>query len=106
MGSFSAHYFRTDKQRKETDAMNEEQTPRLEAQYAEAIRLERDALHTLQAQRPGTTGNARAWQDWSEAIARTNRAWRELSSHTLGRTVQVVPTGPRASAPGAQAPSQ
>jgi hypothetical protein len=105
MGIPNAQYFRTDTQRKDRNAMNEEQTSSLEAQYAEAIRLERDALHALQEQLPGTTGNARAWLDWSEAITRTNRAWRELSSHTLGRTVRTLPVSARASVPGARAPS-
>lgn len=86
--------------------MTEEHTSSLEAQYAEAIRQERDALRALQAQEPGTEGNARAWQVWSEAITRTNHAWRELSSHTLGRTPHPVPAIARASARGADAPSQ
>ena len=88
--------------------MNQENAPSLEAQYAEAIRQEKDALHALhagQAQHPGTADNTRAWQEWSEAITRTNRAWRELSSHTLGRTVRTLPVSARASVPGARAPS-
>jgi hypothetical protein len=84
--------------------MTEEPTLSLEAVYAEALRLERDALHRLQAQEPGTDASSRAWQAWSEAITRTNRAWRDLSSHAPVRPPQGLAFTSRASVPGAGAP--
>jgi hypothetical protein len=51
------------------------QTPA--ALYANAIALEKVAWQALQAQAPGS-GREQAWAKWSEAIARTNRAWRQL----------------------------
>lgn len=86
--------------------MTEAQTQSLEAQYAEALQHEKAALHALQAHDAGTDGNAHAWQEWSEAISRTNQAWRELSSHSLGRHPHGLPATARFSAPGAAAPSR
>lgn len=86
--------------------MTEQHTSSLEALYTEAIRQEREALDALQAQDPGTEGSARAWQAWSEAISRTNLAWRELSSYTLARSPHGPPVNARASARGADAPSR
>lgn len=86
--------------------MTEKHTLSLEAVYAEALSLEREALHRLQAQEPGTDASSRAWQAWSEAIRRTNRAWCELSSHTPVRSPQGLGATARASARGAGAPSQ
>jgi hypothetical protein len=86
--------------------MNEEHTPSLEAQYAQALQQERNALHALHALSPGSDGNDRAWQEWSEAIHRTNEAWRELSSHTLGLHPHVAPATARVFARGAGALSR
>lgn len=55
----------------------------LAARYVAAIELEKIAWHALQAQPPGTSARATAWAAWSAAITRTNRAWRQLSCHTL-----------------------
>jgi hypothetical protein len=55
--------------------MNEE----LDAQYTSAVEDERAAWHYLQAQLPGTACRAEAWTRWSEAISKTNAAWRRLS---------------------------
>jgi hypothetical protein len=86
--------------------MTDEQTLSLEAVYAEALQLEREALHRLQAQEPGSGASTEAWQAWSEAITRTNRAWRDLSSHTPVRPPQGLGAMARASVPGAGAPSR
>lgn len=55
----------------------------LAARYAQAIELEKSAWHALQAQAPGSCARAKAWAAWSEAISRTNTAWRQLSCQTL-----------------------
>ncbi|MDP3759611.1 MAG: hypothetical protein Q8R01_03705 [Ramlibacter sp.] len=86
--------------------MKDEHAPSLEAQYAQALEHERAALHALQALRPGSDGSARAWQDWSEAIHRTNEAWRELSRHTLGQHPHLAPATARVFARGAVALSR
>ncbi len=66
--------------------MTELQTEELEAQYAQAVDLESAAQHALQAQAPGTEAHGRAWQEWSAAITRTNRAWRQLALRRPGGT--------------------
>ena len=60
-------------------------TQNLAAHYAEAIEMEKFAWHALQAHAPGSSDRAQAWATWSEAISRTNKAWRQLSSQTLSR---------------------
>jgi ferric-dicitrate binding protein FerR (iron transport regulator) len=55
--------------------MNED----LDAQYAIAVEDERAAWHHLQAQLPGSGLRAEAWTRWSEAISKTNAAWRRLN---------------------------
>ena len=55
------------------------------AHYAEAIEFEKSAWHALQAEAPGSHGRAQAWATWSEAISRTNQAWRQLSCQTASR---------------------
>jgi ferric-dicitrate binding protein FerR (iron transport regulator) len=55
--------------------MNEEP----ECQYTSAVEDERTAWHHLQAQLPGTALRAEAWVRWSEAISKTNAAWRRLN---------------------------
>lgn len=77
----------------------------LEAQYAQSIEEERAALRALQALATGTEAHTRAWQAWSEAISRTNRAWRQLNGQALSKN----PGGPlsgRAAVPGVAAPSR
>lgn len=65
--------------------MNTENTSNLAAQYAAAVQCERAAWQALQAQSPGSDGRTQAWSEWTEAIARTNTAWRRLSSSTLSQ---------------------
>lgn len=60
-------------------------TQDLAAHYADAIEFERTAWHALQAYAPGSRDRAQAWATWSEAISRTNHAWRQLSCHTLSK---------------------
>lgn len=84
--------------------MKQDNIPSLEAQYAQALQQEKAALLTLQAHEPGSDGSARAWQVWSEAIARTNEAWRELNSHTLSQHMRTWPGRRQSSAHGAVAP--
>lgn len=84
--------------------MNEENTRSLESHYATALQQEKAALQALQGHEPGTDGSTRAWQAWSEAITRTNAAWRELNSHTLSHHTHLTPVRPASSARGAGAP--
>jgi ferric-dicitrate binding protein FerR (iron transport regulator) len=56
--------------------MNEEP----EGLYTSAVEGERAAWHHLQAQLPGTASRAQAWLRWSEAISKTNAAWRRLNA--------------------------
>ena len=51
----------------------------LDAQYASAVEDERVAWHGLQAQLPASAPRALAWARWSEAISKTNAAWRRLN---------------------------
>jgi hypothetical protein len=53
--------------------------------YDESVRKEREAWHALHAHPPGTAGRERAWQAWSQAIVRTNHAWRKLSASRITR---------------------
>jgi len=55
--------------------MNED----LDGQYASAVEHERAAWLDLQAELPGTPRRAEAWTRWSQAISKTNAAWRRLS---------------------------
>lgn len=52
----------------------------LAAAYAASVDVERCAWRELHAHAPGTPERIRAWKDWSEAISRTNDAWRRLSA--------------------------
>ena len=63
-------------------------TDDLAAAYAASVEHERAAWHALHAHAPGTPERARAWDAWSEAIVRTNRAWRQLSARRIGHPVQ------------------
>ena len=51
--------------------------------YELAIELERDAWHALRTHEPGSEARERAWNEWTRAIGRTNRAWRALSTRRL-----------------------
>lgn len=70
--------------------MTELQIEELEAQYAQAVDLESAAQHVLQAQAPGTDAHGLAWQEWSAAITRTNRAWRQLALRKPGGTAAAT----------------
>ena len=68
----------------------------LDAQYAQAVEDEGAAWHSLQAQPPGSAHRAQAWARWSEAISKTNAAWRRLggaqhSSQGIATGVQPRP---------------
>ena len=63
-------------------------TDDFEALYAESVDREREAWHALHSHAPGTPERARAWDAWSEAIVRTNRAWRKLSASRIGHPLQ------------------
>jgi hypothetical protein len=107
MGTRRAQYFLADASRNDRDAtMKEEQAQSFESQYADALRHERDALHALRGHRPGSDESARAWQEWSEAITRTNHAWRELSSHGLARPPLTAQAKVPLFARGGDAPSR
>ena len=56
--------------------------------YAESVDREREAWHALHSHAPGTPERALAWHAWSEAIVRTNRAWRQLSASRIGHPVE------------------
>lgn len=51
----------------------------LDTDYANAVEDERIAWHNLQAEPPGSPRRAQARARWSEAISKTNAAWRRLS---------------------------
>jgi hypothetical protein len=53
--------------------------PELSELYDESVRHERDARLALQSLSPGSPERRQAWDEWSQAIVRTNRAWRQLS---------------------------
>ena len=57
----------------------------LAAAYDESVRLERDAWQALHSHPPGTPGRELAWDAWSQAIVRTNHAWRKLSASRIIR---------------------
>lgn len=52
----------------------------LAAAYAESVDRERHAWQELHSHVPGTPERISAWRAWSEAISRTNDAWRRLSA--------------------------
>ncbi len=66
------------------------------AHYAQAIEFEKSAWHALQAEAPGSCGRAQAWATWSEAISRTNHAWRQLSCQSAARPRPPGQPGPGA----------
>jgi hypothetical protein len=60
------------------------------AEYTTAVELESQAFRELQAHGPGTEERARAWRAWSEAIVRTNRAWRRMNGPHASRGGQPI----------------
>ena len=81
-------------------------TQSLETFYEDAVELEKAAWQSLQALEPGSPERAKARTQWSEAVSRTNRAWRRLTSQKVTQPQQGIhsaaglrrPAGP-ASAP-------
>jgi hypothetical protein len=67
---------------------NEHDVTDLSRQYDESVELERAAWHELHSHPPGSAGRDRAWSAWSDAIMRTNRAWRRLSAIRLSSPAQ------------------
>jgi ferric-dicitrate binding protein FerR (iron transport regulator) len=51
-----------------------------DTEYTQAVESERTAWQELQSQPLGSARRAQAWSRWSEAISRTNAAWRRLNS--------------------------
>lgn len=51
--------------------------------YDESVSHEREAWQALHTNMPGSAGRARAWDEWSQAIVRTNRAWRRYSTSRI-----------------------
>jgi hypothetical protein len=62
--------------------MNQQQQMKdaLATAYAESVDHERTAWQELHSYAPGTPERIGAWKAWSEAISRTNDAWRRLSA--------------------------
>ncbi|MEJ6022292.1 hypothetical protein [Ramlibacter sp. PS4R-6] len=52
----------------------------LAAAYTESVDRERHAWQELHSHAPGSPERIRAWKAWSEAISRTNDAWRRLNA--------------------------
>jgi hypothetical protein len=73
--------------------MNLQQQQATDSAYAQAVENERAAWHDLQAEPPGSSRRAQAWARWSEAISRTNAAWRQLNTaqHGFERAPSEVP---------------
>jgi hypothetical protein len=60
----------------------------LSRHYDESVERERSAWHELHSHAPGSDERARAWNAWSDAIMRTNQAWRRLSASRLSSPAQ------------------
>jgi len=58
----------------------------LAAAYAESVDHERSAWKELHAHAPGSPERIDAWRAWSEAISRTNDAWRRLSARRFSES--------------------
>ena len=56
--------------------------------YDESVRQEREAWQALHSHPPGTPEREHAWDAWSQAIVRTNRAWRQFSASRIARPGQ------------------
>jgi hypothetical protein len=52
--------------------------------YDESVRQERAAWQALQSQPPGSPERELAWEAWSQAIVRTNLAWRHYTASRVG----------------------
>jgi len=65
----------------------------LESSYAESVDRERAAWQALHSHPPGSPERARAWDAWSEAIMRTNRAWRKLNASRIGHPAHLSAAG-------------
>jgi hypothetical protein len=50
------------------------------AEYAKSVQQERTARQALQSYAPGAPERAEAWARWMDAIAQTNKVWRQLSA--------------------------
>ncbi|HUR90143.1 MAG TPA: hypothetical protein VMZ74_13725 [Ramlibacter sp.] len=48
--------------------------------YDESVKRERAAWQALQSQPPGSPERELAWEAWSQAIVRTNLAWRHYTA--------------------------
>jgi hypothetical protein len=55
------------------------------AEYAKAVQQERAARQALQSHAPGAPGRAQAWARWMDAIAQTNKVWRQLSASRVSQ---------------------
>jgi hypothetical protein len=91
------------------DALHTPEDP-LVAAYAESVELEKSAWQELHSHPPGSPERMSAWRAWSEAISRTNDAWRRLSARRFAtpgratsgtRAVQAVRESQAASHAGA-----
>ena len=58
----------------------------LTALYATSVEREREARQRMEAYPPGSLERAQACREWSDAIVRTNHAWRRLSTSDAGRS--------------------
>lgn len=63
--------------------------------YARSVEQEREAWRAMHSLPPGTPQRARAWDAWSEAIGRTNRAWRQVSARRAAQPRQGGPAAAR-----------
>lgn len=73
------------------DQLHHAQDP-LAAAYAESVDHESCAWQELHSHLPGTPERIGAWKAWSEAISRTNDAWRRLSArrfYEFGRNAEA-----------------
>jgi hypothetical protein len=68
----------------------------LSRQYDETVERERAAWHELHSHPPGSDERARAWNAWSDAIMRTNHAWRRLSASRLSSPAPAARLADRA----------
>lgn len=65
------------------------------ALYAQSVERERVARQAMESFPPGSTEREQACLEWSEAIKRTNRAWRCLrDSSACGVGPQAASTQP------------
>lgn len=79
----------TKRSKKAMDTHTRDNDP-LATAYAASVDLERSAWQELQSHRPGTPGRIDAWKAWSEAIGRTNEAWRRLSARRFAESGHAI----------------